>query len=179
MDAKSDSERRSVSQEEREFLRESNAIEDVWDDESLEQSIEAWLYIKNQPRLNTSNIKKTHKILMQDKIPALFPHLDPKVADKKYLGHYRDIPIFIGGKQGLPYWVLPDAVRYWANTANLPMGWDQIKEHHVGYERIHPFVDGNGRTGRIFLNWQRVHNSLPVLVIKESTKFVDYYKWFK
>ena len=157
----------TINLQERDFLRESNAIEDVWDEESLERSIEAWLYIRDQPRLNSSNIKRTHRLLMKDKV------------EKKYLGHYRDTAVFIGGRQGLPYWVIKESVRYWANQANLPMVAEQIKEHHITYERIHPFIDGNGRTGRIFLNWQRLRNGLPILVIPENTKYVDYYKWFK
>ncbi len=52
------------------------------------------------------------------------------------------------------------------------------KELHVMYERIHPFLDGNGRTGRIFMNWTRVKRcKLPVLVIKEEER-QEYYKWF-
>lgn len=168
-----------ITSQEIDFLRESNAIEDVWDEESLQQSIEAWLYIKNQPRLSSSNIKRTHRLLMKGKMAPAMSHLEPKLAEKKYLGHYRDIPIYIGKRQGIPYWIIRDSVRYWANQANLPMEWEQIKEHHVTYERIHPFIDGNGRTGRIFLNWQRLHNNLPVLVIPERTRFIDYYNWFK
>jgi hypothetical protein len=116
---------------------------------------------------------------MKGKMAEAMSHLDPELAEKKYLGHYRDIPIFVGGRQGLPYWIIKDSIRYWANQANLPMVAEQIQEHHVTYERIHPFVDGNGRTGRIFLNWQRLRNNLPILVIEERTKYVDYYKWFK
>ena len=42
---------------------------------------------------------------------------------------------------------------------------------------VHPFIDGNGRTGRIFMNWWRVKNGLPILVIKETAR-QEYYKWF-
>jgi len=48
---------------------------------------------------------------------------------------------------------------------------------HINFEKIHPFIDGNGRIGRMLLNWQRVKLGLPVLVIKESEK-QEYYKWF-
>ena len=51
------------------------------------------------------------------------------------------------------------------------------KASHIAYERIHPFIDGNGRTGRMFMNWQRLKAGLPILVIKEKEK-QEYYKWF-
>jgi Fic family protein len=38
-------------------------------------------------------------------------------------------------------------------------------------------MDGNGRIGRILLNWQRRYWNLPILIIKESEK-EEYYKWF-
>ena len=168
-----------ISSKERDFLRESNAIEDIWDDESLLQAEQAWLYLRGKPRLSDAVIRKTHKILMAGHIAPLFPELEPKLADKKYLGHYRDVPVYIAGRQGLPYWIIKDQLQYWILLANKPMVWEQIKEHHVFYERIHPFIDGNGRTGRLFLNWQRVRSGHDVIVIPECTKYTDYYKWFK
>jgi Fic family protein len=61
------------------------------------------------------------------------------------------------------------------NSWLYPENW---KDHHIRYEHIHPFVDGNGRTGRMFMNWERLKAGLPLLVIKESKKY-DYYDWFK
>lgn len=149
------------------FLRESNNIEDEWDDDSLAQAIFAWDFIIQEDKLNISNILKTHKILM------LHHNLQP---DEK--GYFRQRPVWIGGKEAKPYYAIRELIEHWLETANEPRNAEQIQQDHVDYEAIHPFIDGNGRTGRIFLNWQRVKNGLPVLVIKESEKF-DYYKWFE
>jgi hypothetical protein len=56
------------------------------------------------------------------------------------------------------------------------MGW---KKAHVAFETIHPFVDGNGRIGRILMNWQRLQEGLPILIIHEGPEQMEYYKWFK
>ena len=45
---------------------------------------------------------------------------------------------------------------------------------HAEFVRIHPFVDGNGRTGRVIMNYQLLLNGyLPVSVAKENR--LDYY----
>ena len=45
---------------------------------------------------------------------------------------------------------------------------------HAEFVRIHPFVDGNGRTGRLIMNYQLLLNGyLPVSVAKENR--LDYY----
>lgn len=38
-------------------------------------------------------------------------------------------------------------------------------EHHAWFERIHPFVDGNGRVGRLMLNFLLVQQGYPPAVI--------------
>lgn len=45
---------------------------------------------------------------------------------------------------------------------------------HAEFVRIHPFVDGNGRTGRLIMNYQLLKSGyLPVSVAKENR--LDYY----
>lgn len=159
--------------QELEFLRESNNIEHVRDDDALEQAILAWHYIKNEDRLTTSSVLKTHKILMLHKL----------VGNRK--GYLRQETVWIAGREGKPWFALPELVENWCEDMNdLTTGArnatkdeERVKELHVRYEEIHPFVDGNGRTGRIFMNWLRIKLGMLILVIKESEK-QEYYKWF-
>lgn len=103
-------------------------------------------------------------------------------------GYFRKIAVYIGGRSGLRWEKIPEAVNEWIEKMNLcftclcgkhcELNEKRCVELHVEYEKIHPFVDGNGRTGRMFMNWWRIRNNLPILVIKEKERF-DYYKWFK
>lgn len=154
------------------FLSESNAIEGVYDAYSLDQALYAWEYVIKQDELSIGSILKTHKILMLNK------PLQPN-----HIGYFRDCPVYIGGREVIHYSQIKEAIQNWIARTNLMIEYpgsrieQDINKNHVDYERIHPFVDGNGRTGRIFLNWQRVKVGLEPLIIKESEKY-DYYKWF-
>lgn len=47
---------------------------------------------------------------------------------------------------------------------------DDIVEFHVDYETIHPFQDGNGRTGRIIMFRECLRNDIFPFVIKDNRK---------
>ena len=44
---------------------------------------------------------------------------------------------------------------------------------HHKFEKIHPFMDGNGRTGRMLLNYILIKNNYPPIVIHKKTR-ADY-----
>lgn len=150
-----------------EFLRESNAIELVYDHVSLQQAIYAWEYLKEQDQMSIGVALKTHKILMLHQ---------PLLPNEK--GYLRDVDVYIGGRKGFPVHSLRLALDGWSEKMNMLEMSEFWKDLHIEYEHIHPFVDGNGRTGRMFMNWHRLKFGLPVLVIKEKEKYA-YYDWFE
>lgn len=98
-------------------------------------------------------------------------------------GYFRNCDVQVGGQVKLSQDEIQPAIESWlqdvATTLVVEKDADRnIIRDHITYEEIHPFIDGNGRTGRMFLNWERLQMKLPILVIKESQKY-DYYKWFK
>jgi Fic family protein len=47
---------------------------------------------------------------------------------------------------------------------------ESILDTHIQLERIHPFSDGNGRTGRMLTNYSSLQEGFPPLIIEKETK---------
>lgn len=54
----------------------------------------------------------------------------------------------------------------------------KIAKFHLDFETIHPFNDGNGRIGRVLINFQLMKTGYPPIIIRDREKS-DYYKAFK
>lgn len=152
-----------------EWIRESNLIEDVDDHEEDARSQRAWRWLINED-LTLPNILKLHKRIMLKKLGS-------------QAGKWRTCRVWVGGREGIPHQEIEQAMELWlsdyfsAATAPIPRP-DIIQQFHVKFEHIHPFIDGNGRTGRMIMNLQRVRAGLEPLNIRAVSRFV-YYKWFR
>ena len=146
------------------FLRESNYIENERSHKAHEDAYKAWRFLENFDELTVSRILEVHNVLMK--------RLNPRIA-----GRIRNCDVRVGYKVCPSYLQVGELLDKWLERHSKAKTEEEIRLAHVVFEGVHPFEDSNGRTGRIIMNWQRVKNGLPLLVIKESEK-QDYYKWF-
>lgn len=96
-------------------------------------------------------------------------------------GVYRRIPVKIMGafhEPPQPYLVpvqMEQLIAEFENTKLHPI--ESAALFHLKFEGIHPFIDGNGRTGRLILNFTLMQNGYPPI----NVKFTDrrrYYECF-
>lgn len=95
-------------------------------------------------------------------------------------GVYRRIPVHIMGaftEPVQPYLIEPKMTELLAankNRENTMHIIERIARFHLEFEGIHPFIDGNGRTGRLILNLDLIRCGFPPI----NVKFADRKRYY-
>lgn len=95
-------------------------------------------------------------------------------------GNYRRIPVRIMGAYTeplQPYMVQPAMEGLLIENKKRALNMniiERIARFHLEFEGIHPFIDGNGRTGRLILNLDLIRNGYPPI----NVKFTDRKRYY-
>lgn len=101
--------------------------------------------------------------------------------DIKNTKGYRNVSVMIRGSEHIPPSPkqINNLMMYFIYNYNHDENTDifyKIANYHLEFESIHPFEDGNGRTGRILINFELLKNNIPPIVIpkEERTKYFEF-----
>jgi Fic family protein len=122
-------------------------------------------------------VRQVHSLAMSP-VWQVAPH--PDASDREGPGMFRehDIQPFDGGMTPPSWPLVPARVQDWIDETNaaaaeingggIPLP-EILARLHDGFEKVHPFIDGNGRTGRLLLNLLLVRLGYPpIIVLKQQ-----------
>lgn len=94
-------------------------------------------------------------------------------------GQYRDIPVFIQGAKHIPpqpFLVSPqmESLLKWYSEEKDMHPIEKASILHGEFVKIHPFIDGNGRTARLLLNFELMKNEYPPIIIEKEDRYKYY-----
>ena len=95
---------------------------------------------------------------------------------------YRTVQVFIRGSEHIPPQPekVPNLMMYYIYNYNHDEQdiFNKIARYHIEFEKIHPFEDGNGRTGRLHINYELLKNDLPPIVIAKEDR-IKYFEFLR
>ena len=117
--------------------------------------------VKDENLITEWNIKNIHQLILKD-------------IDNENAGRYRKENVTIKGTIHIPpdYLKIPELMEKLILTYNTWSGYHPIIRAsllHGELVKIHPFIDGNGRTSRLLMNLDLMNSGYnPVIIKKES-----------
>lgn len=102
-----------------------------------------------------------------------------KSINDREAGRYRRENVVIAGASTMPpdFLHLPAemaALIDWYEKAGAMHPVERAAELHTRFVKIHPFVDGNGRTGRLLLNFELMKAGFPPAIIRKEDRLAYY-----
>lgn len=122
--------------------------------------------VSKNVKLSEYDIKGVHYLILKE-------------IDSTNAGKYRNENVFISGAKHIPpiYMNVPYEMQ---KMIEKYQSWKNLHPVvracflHGEFVKIHPFIDGNGRTARLLLNFELIQSGYPPVVIKTENR-VDYY----
>lgn len=150
-------------------LQRNVSVREVYEAKNLAQ-ITASLLEKDKHPLTLNLILDLHK--------SLLTHIDDTIAGRFRSGkEWVRVGNHLGANPQFVHELMHELVDGY-NRPKSGYSLDAIAHFHAEFETIHPFVDGNGRLGRVLINLQLMNEGYPPIIIQNKSKHSEYYPLF-
>jgi hypothetical protein len=125
--------------------------------------------------ISQAEVREVHSLAMTP-VWDVAPHSQATPREKPGSFREHDIEPFPGGMRPPEWTEVPVLVRDWIADANGLRKADEttiteaLAVLHARFEQIHPFLDGNGRAGRLLLNLLLVRLGYPPAIIYKGDR---------
>lgn len=125
--------------------------------------------VKKNEQLSEWQIKSIHQLILKN-------------IDDKNAGAYRNNNVIISGAEHTPpdFTQVPPEMKSFINSyQNVFSKMHPVERSarvHADFVKIHPFIDGNGRTARLLMNLELMKEGFPPVVLPVE-KRLDYYEF--
>jgi len=124
--------------------------------------------VKKKEPLSEWDIKLVHQLILKN-------------IDDKNAGSYRTINVTISGADHTPpdHLQIPvemnDFIRWYRDEGQKLHPVERAARVHADFVKIHPFVDGNGRTSRLLMNLELMKDGFPPVILPVESR-LEYYE---
>ncbi len=144
-------------------------VREIYEAKNLAKLTETLLQ-KDEHKLTIKLILGLHKTLLT--------HIDDSIAGRFRIGkEWVRVGNHLGANPQFVSTLMQDLVDNY-NQHKTTYFLDAIAHFHAEFETIHPFVDGNGRMGRVLINLQLMNDGFPPIIIQNKNKNTAYYPLF-
>lgn len=157
-------------------------LKDVMEIKGHDEAIQAILKMgKGELNVSESRIKDLHNTIMYEDINAEREKIGKWKTQKNRVTNYKDEdfyftdPLDVADKMHeLVDWINAEKDKIKAGKKNALHPVELAFDFHLRYITIHPFYDGNGRTGRILTNLILISFGFPPVYVKDTDKTLYY-----
>lgn len=154
----------------------------------------AIMFNKNDVKINTEPREFYEAINHKYALDYIFTHVEcelkeidiiniAKLVNKNIneIDGYRKTQVFIKGAEHIPPrgMEIPMLMKYFIDNYNNTVFddiYEKVAYFHIEFERIHPFSDGNGRTGRVLMCLEFLKSNVAPAIVTKETKieYINY-----
>jgi len=166
----------SLTHEQTRYIFETNTIGTETGNLNVDDVIET----ANHFRLVSLIIDNAKSMLTEEFIKELHLMLKNGTSDSRKdlfaVGDYKKLPNEVGGMNTVIPEEVSDTMKELLNDYNTKekIGFDDVLDFHVKFEKIHPFQDGNGRVGRLIMFKECLKYNIVPFIIEDDLKMFYY-----